>query len=415
MTFQAFKTANLARGKFQVGVSASSNTLILETGQGDLFPDVFPYALTYEQYDSASSLELKPVVKREIVKVTNKSGDTFTVERSFWYCPANDDATTQTNTAFAFNAWDSVFLSNISEIYDDIIDEVKTKLSISDYQNGLKTSASTSTGTDAYAITLDPAITAYLPNQTFRFQADVWNTGIATLNVNGLWAKTIKKQHDIDLGTGDIEAWQIVVVAYDGTNFQMDSQLASIPTIDINGETEDVTGNIDADFVHEFDVSAWANRKIKPNRWKASTAEILAWASNKFITASQLIYAGSAPTAWTNILVAQYLAELYQQGATPVKKFEGTIFRTWTYTISMELKRQNGWSGGQTTARVYKNGVAFGTAQITSSLAYVGKTENLAFTAWDVISLYLDWGQTSAYWYVKNFKVQCNQLHFTLA
>ena len=87
--------------------------------------------------------------------------------------------------------------------------------------------AASSVGTDAYAITLTPGPTAYAAGQEFRFKADAANTGGATLNVNGLGAKTILKQNDQALATGDIEAGQIVTVVYDGTNFQMQSQVAS--------------------------------------------------------------------------------------------------------------------------------------------------------------------------------------------
>lgn len=420
MTFEALKTANLARGKMEAWVSPSSNTLILQEWQWDLFPDEFPYPLIYEKYDNTSTLEIKPVIKREIVKVTNKSWDTFTVVRSYWYCPANDEATTQTNTAFSFDAWDSVFLGDVSELYEDIMNELSRleidKLSVSDYQNWLKTYASSSTGNDSYAITLNPPITSYLVGQTFRFMADIANTWTATLNINGLGAKTIKKQHDVDLTSWDIEAWQIVVVAYDGTYFQMDSQVATIPSVDINWETEDVTGDIDNDFIHEYDTSAGANRKVKPSRWKASVAEVIALSASKFVTASQLIYAWSAPVAWTSVLVSKYLTELQQMGNTPVKKFEWTILRTGTYTISFELKFQSWGSWWLTNARVYKNGVAFGTNQTESSTSYTApKVENLSFTAWDVISLYLHWWQTSAYGWIKNFTITCDQLQFTLS
>jgi len=43
-----------------------------------------------EKYDPTSTLEIKPVLKREIVKVTGKAGDTFSIERSAGFCPEND-------------------------------------------------------------------------------------------------------------------------------------------------------------------------------------------------------------------------------------------------------------------------------------------------------------------------------------
>lgn len=101
--------------------------------------------------------------------------------------------------------------------------------------------AASATGTDAYAITVSPAITAYASGQRFRFLTDVANTGACTLNVSGLGAKTIKKLRDQDTATGDIEATQIVEVVYDGTNFQMTSQIASETNTDVQEYSADNT------------------------------------------------------------------------------------------------------------------------------------------------------------------------------
>lgn len=75
--------------------------------------------------------------------------------------------------------------------------------------------AASSGGTDAYAITLSPVIAAYTDGDVFVFEADVANTGAATLNVNAVGAKTIKKYGNVDLATGDIKAGSIVMVVYD--------------------------------------------------------------------------------------------------------------------------------------------------------------------------------------------------------
>jgi hypothetical protein len=244
---------NNAAGALVAGIGASATTIILATGQGGLFPASFPFWAKLEKYDTA--LNGSRVLKREVVKVTGGAGDTFTVIRSAGYCPADYQATTQGNTAFSFDAGDAFVHTLTAEQVDDIQTAVAGKLDIADYQNGTKVWGASSTGSDAYAITLSPAPAALLNSMSFRFQADVTNTGPATLDVNGLGAKTIKKQHDRDLADGDIEAGQIVVVCYDGTNFQMDSQVATIPTVDINGLTEDTTPDISADFIMEYDAS----------------------------------------------------------------------------------------------------------------------------------------------------------------
>lgn len=93
-------------------------------------------------------------------------------------------------------------------------------------QTGEELYAASSAGSDTYAITLTPAPVAYVTGMVVRFKADVANTGAATLNVNALGAKTIKKNVSSDLADNDIAANQIIAVIYDGTNFQIISPTA---------------------------------------------------------------------------------------------------------------------------------------------------------------------------------------------
>lgn len=92
-----------------------------------------------------------------------------------------------------------------------------------------------SVGTDAYAITPSPAISAYVAGQVFKFKAGTANTGAATLNVNGLGAKTIKKNVSTDLATGDILVSQVITVIYDGTNMQLQSAPSGTVTSNSGG------------------------------------------------------------------------------------------------------------------------------------------------------------------------------------
>lgn len=92
-------------------------------------------------------------------------------------------------------------------------------------QDGSTIYAADGGGSDTYVITLDPVPTAYTVGMVINFKANTANTGAATLNVNGLGAKTIEKNKDIELTDGDIKAGQLVSVIYDGTNFQMQSQV----------------------------------------------------------------------------------------------------------------------------------------------------------------------------------------------
>lgn len=99
--------------------------------------------------------------------------------------------------------------------------------------------------TDDYAITVTPAPIAYGLGQFFLFKANTANTGSATLNVNSLGAKTIKKFKDIDLDTNDIKAGQVVAVMYDGTNMQLVSPIGKQPITQTGAEifAIDAAGN----------------------------------------------------------------------------------------------------------------------------------------------------------------------------
>lgn len=97
-----------------------------------------------------------------------------------------------------------------------------------EYQAIVSDYAVDSVGSDSYAITLPSAFDAYYEGMKVSFKAGTANTGACTLAVNGLSAKSIKKEVSQDLVTGDILANQVVTVIYDGTNFQMIS--AVLPT-----------------------------------------------------------------------------------------------------------------------------------------------------------------------------------------
>lgn len=103
------------------------------------------------------------------------------------------------------------------------------------WQKGGAVYAADGGSSDTYAVTYDPPIKAYTTGMVIQFYANTANTGTATLNVNGLGAKTIRKMNDATLETGDIEAGQLVTVIYDGTYFQMQSQTAQVSATVITG------------------------------------------------------------------------------------------------------------------------------------------------------------------------------------
>lgn len=254
MSFQNYKTANLAKWRLLAWISASATSMMLETDQGDLFPDEFPYFLKIEKYDSTSTLENKPATKREIVKVTNKALDTFTIVRSAGNCPESDTATSQTDTAFSFDSGDYVFLVNTAEDDKDIKTEIARletdKLNISDYISGSKLYAESSTWTDAYAITLSD-ISSLTNWMRVYFEVDVANTGSATLNVSSTGVKDLVLFGWDPLQTWYISAGQIVEAAYDEWNdyWEVLSVVDQSATTTVSKFTQDV--------VLWEDITAW--------------------------------------------------------------------------------------------------------------------------------------------------------------
>jgi len=86
--------------------------------------------------------------------------------------------------------------------------------------NGSINYGSDNGSTDTYAVTIG-GITVYRTGLIIVFRANTVNTGVCTLNVNSLGAKTIMSQHDQTPENGYIEAGSIVMVVYDGTVFQL--------------------------------------------------------------------------------------------------------------------------------------------------------------------------------------------------
>ena len=220
-----YNNTNNASTTLTAWISPSSTTLIVENG--DILPTA-PFLLTLEHFDN------EKVTVREIVKCIAKAWNILTIQRGAWTCVQDDSATpkAQNNTPHSFSVWDCASIYWTSEQVQDIQNEIEKKLDIDDFQAWTYVYGATSTWTDAYSITIPWTLTSYAVGQVFRFMADTENTWNATLNVNGIWEKEILKNHDQHLQSGDIEAGQIVEVAYDGTNFQMDSQIASVISLD---------------------------------------------------------------------------------------------------------------------------------------------------------------------------------------
>ena len=99
-------------------------------------------------------------------------------------------------------------------------------------QDGTFTYLTSVSGTDTITAVAPISMTAYAAGQTFRFIAAGANTTTGvTININGIGAKSITKNGTTALAIGDIVSGSIVEVTYDGTEFQISSQVVSFSTL----------------------------------------------------------------------------------------------------------------------------------------------------------------------------------------
>ena len=75
--------------------------------------------------------------------------------------------------------------------------------------------------TNAYIVELNPKITEYTTGFWINFKANTTNTSSATININNLGAKSLRKLYNQHLTPRDIVKGQIVSAIYDGGNFQL--------------------------------------------------------------------------------------------------------------------------------------------------------------------------------------------------
>lgn len=199
-------------------------------------------------------------------------------------------------------------------------------------QHSAEVYAASVAGTDTYVITLSPIPTSYTAGMMIRFKADVANTGPATLNVNSLGAKTIKKNGSVDLNDNDIVAGQVVTVVYDGTNFQLVSKVPSTKLISQSSTTlTSATG--DANEHNFFSITLPANTLSTGNVvrvWMNIQITNNSGAGNTTVLRGK--YGGS--TVWSATVTSaanttnhsgEWYFDIYATGATNTQSTKGRI------------------------------------------------------------------------------------------
>lgn len=90
-------------------------------------------------------------------------------------------------------------------------------------QAGTTVYGRSTTGNDAYVVSLTPALTAYTRGSCLILDADTASVGTATINVDTLGAKSILGKGGVTLANGDIPKDTPTQICYDGTQFTIGS------------------------------------------------------------------------------------------------------------------------------------------------------------------------------------------------
>lgn len=100
-------------------------------------------------------------------------------------------------------------------------------------------------GTNTITADGDPTIDTLLDQQAYIFRAAGGNTGAVTLQIDLTAAKSVLKQHDVALVSGDIEANQTIYVVYNALDdtFEMINQPIVLSATDFNVSNDLTVGN----------------------------------------------------------------------------------------------------------------------------------------------------------------------------
>jgi hypothetical protein len=228
---------------------------------------------------------------------------------------------------------------------------------------GLVFQASDTGSADAYAIALTPAVTAYVAGQEFNFKAGATSTGASTLNVNGLGTKNIKKRNDQAIAAGDIEEDAIIKVLYDGTSFQMISQLGtsagSMTSFTLTGDsgsnqtisdsnTMDIAGGTGIDTVVgatdtvTVSVDSTICKLNAANTWAAAQQGRTSTASVTGSTTLDFTYQNFILTATGNVTLANPSTEAAGQSGIITLIQDGTGSRTLSLGTDYETAGGSG-------------------------------------------------------------------------
>ena len=222
-------------------------------------------------------------------------------------------------------------------------------------QDGTFTYLTSVSGTDTITAVAAISMTAYAAGQTFRFIAAGANatTGV-TININGIGAKSITKNGTTALAIGDIVSGSIVEVTYDGTEFQVSSQVVSFSTLLSTNNTwtgkQTFTGTtslISSKFTNAIEaVTVSATAATGTINYDVTTQSVLYYTSNASANFTMNFRASSGTSLNTALATGEAITVVFinTNGSTAYYNNAITIDGT---SVTPLYQGTLAWSGGQ--------------------------------------------------------------------
>ena len=192
-------------------ISSGATTVSVAAGTGVHFP--VPGS---GQYFRATFVKSGDSTIFEIVKVTAAAGDTFTIVRA-------QEAT----SARSWSTGDSFTLLPTAADLSEFTQADDLQLAAGGY-------AADTGSTNAYAVTLTPAVSTHVTGMPIRWKAAHTNTSVSTFN-DGAGSAALRLADGTDLAAGNIVAGGLYVATWDGTKFQF-SPLENFNFLQVAGQ-----------------------------------------------------------------------------------------------------------------------------------------------------------------------------------
>ncbi|NCU72235.1 MAG: hypothetical protein EBY66_04360, partial [Candidatus Fonsibacter lacus] len=234
-------------------------------------------------------------------------------------------------------------------------------------------------GADTITAVGSPTVTAYAAGQMFYFIAAGDNTTTVTLNIDGLGAKAVTRDGSVALAAGDIKSGEVVVVVYDGTRFQVVSQINSSGNATFANVS--ITSALNVGGVATFTSNpvlsgGTANGVLYLNGSKAATSgSALTFDGTNLNAGSATFPSGRVRLKQADDTTKQkgLIIEAAADDSILAVGYDGTCFTyNATYNTGGAYKPQAWWVSGSEQMRLTSTGLGIGTSSPGQKLEVAG-------------------------------------------